>query len=78
VLSRNSNRKKSITAAAIKDKFLGVKTPEHTLQQLVEYHNTTMKETLEWGTQKNYYTTQKYIQRFIAANSKLKSSFFLM
>lgn len=54
-----------ITAEAIKDNFLGVDKDENTLCKLVEYHNTTLKNTLAKGTMKNYFTTQKYTRMFL-------------
>jgi len=35
------------------------------LCKLVDYHNQVMKDNLAWGTLKNYFTTQKYIQEFL-------------
>lgn len=57
--------KKVITPEAIKNKFLGLDRSDMTLVELIEYHNTTMKESLEWGTLKNYFTTKKYIEAFL-------------
>ena len=37
----------------------------HTLNDIIKYHNEDMINKLRWGTQKNYYTTQKYISKFI-------------
>ena len=31
----------------------------------MNYHNVDMKEALCWGTMKNYYTTQKYLEKFL-------------
>ena len=36
-----------------------------TLCKLIEYHNTNCKDTLRWGTLKNYITTQKYLELFL-------------
>lgn len=58
-------QKRLITADAIKNMFLGIDQKEYTLCKLVNYHNEVMKETLAWGTLKNYFTTQKYIQKFL-------------
>lgn len=58
-------QKKLVTAEAIKNKFLGNDRKEHTLCKLVEYHNANTKDSLTWGTLKNYSTTQKYIQKFL-------------
>jgi site-specific recombinase XerD len=34
-----------------------------------------LKETLEWGTMKNYYTTKKYVQLFLTEKLKTKDIF---
>lgn len=60
-------KKQLITADAIKSMLVGTEDKEHTLLKLVDFHNTRFKETLAHGTLKNYYTTQKYIQRFLKA-----------
>lgn len=57
--------KQVITAEAIKNKFLGLDISDMTLCKLIEYHNTNCKETLRWGTLKNYFTTKKYIELFL-------------
>ena len=31
----------------------------------MNYHNQDMKETIVWGTLKNYFTTQKYLQNYL-------------
>src|SRR5690606_17536231 len=54
-----------ITADAIKSMFLGTNQKEMTLCKLMDYHNETSKEILTWGTLKNYFTTQKYVKRFL-------------
>lgn len=58
-------QKKLITAELVKNNFLGNDNKEYTLSKVIEYHNTNMEHTLTWGTMKNYYTTQKYIQMFL-------------
>lgn len=58
-------QKRLITADAIKSMFLGTDQKDFTLCKLVDYHNQTMRDTLAWGTMKNYFTTQKYIRRFL-------------
>jgi len=58
-------QKKLVTAEAIKNMFLGNDRKEYTLCKLVEYHNTQAKDSLTWGTLKNYFTTQKYISKFL-------------
>jgi site-specific recombinase XerD len=62
--------KQKITPDAIKKKFYGIEESEQTLMCLIKYHNDRMDENLEWGTQKNYFTTEKYIFEFL--NDKLK------
>ncbi|WP_017730623.1 site-specific integrase [Nafulsella turpanensis] len=56
-----------VTAEGLKNAYLGIKeeAAEHTLLEIVHYHNTQMKSSLAPGTMKNYFTTQKYLQRFL-------------
>lgn len=61
---------KPITAESIKNMFLGEDVEQHTLLKLVNYHNETLKDVLAWGTMKNYYTTQRYIQKFLKKRYK--------
>lgn len=58
-------QKKVITAEAIKNAFQGTDLKEYSLCKLMEYHNTNLKGSLSWGTMKNYFTTQKYLQNFM-------------
>jgi site-specific recombinase XerD len=58
-------QKKIVTVDAVKSLFLGADDNEITLIKLGEYHNTEMKDKLADGTMKNYYTTQKYIAKFL-------------
>ena len=58
-------QKKVITVDAVKSLFVGADDNEITLIKLGEYHNTEMKDKLADGTMKNYYTTQKYIGKFL-------------
>ncbi|HZY82724.1 MAG TPA: site-specific integrase [Cyclobacteriaceae bacterium] len=60
-----------ITADGLKNAFLGVKEGEQTLLGLIDYHNSQLKGTIEWGTMKNYFTTQKYIRDFLKTKLKL-------
>ena len=59
-----------VTAEAIKNQFTGAKQKEHSLVSLFDYHNEEMKETLAWGTLKNYFTTKKYVVRFLKQERK--------
>jgi len=54
-----------VTAQLIKSSFLGNGENTHALSDIIDYHNEHMKSTLRWGTQKNYYTTHKYIFLFL-------------
>ncbi|MCT4586342.1 MAG: site-specific integrase [Carboxylicivirga sp.] len=58
-------RREVITIDAVKNLYLGVEKVEFTLMKLFDYHNEEMKETLRWGTLKNYYTTKKYFKRYL-------------
>tara|TARA_R110002049_G_scaffold263116_1_gene439283 strand:- start:63692 stop:64954 length:1263 start_codon:yes stop_codon:yes gene_type:complete len=61
---------KLITSQAIKARYLGEDEQEKTLLDLVDYHNNSMKTVLKFGTLKNYYTTERYIKRFLKARVK--------
>ena len=63
---------KLISSQAIKARYLGEDEQEKTLLELVDYHNSAMKTVLKPGTLKNYFTTERYIKRFLKA--KIKSS----
>lgn len=63
---------KIITAQAIKARYLGEDDQFKTLMELVHYHNKNMKSVLKPGTMKNYYTTERYLRRFL--KGKLKTS----
>ncbi len=39
-------------------------------QQLNQYHNTQLRDTIEWGTMKNYMTTQRYVREFLKNHIK--------
>jgi|SRR6266498_465245 len=63
-------QRRSINAEAIKNLFLGNEKKEHTLCSLIEYHSTNMKNILSHGTLKNYFTTSKYLIRFLKIQYK--------
>ncbi|MEQ8472544.1 MAG: site-specific integrase [Marinoscillum sp.] len=65
-------RNEEVTAETIKNKFLGIEEDQQTLIGLCDYHNEEMKDVLEWGTLKNYFTTRKYLLLFL--KKKLKVS----
>lgn len=61
---------KLITAHNIKSRFLGEDEQHKTLLELVDYHNKNMKSVLKFGTLKNYFTTEKYLKRFLKEKIK--------
>lgn len=66
---------KVITAQAVKARYLGQDEQHKTLKELIEYHNTTMDSVLKHGTMKNYYSTERYLHKFICDkfNTRLAS-----
>ena len=56
---------KLVSSRGIKGLFLGDDIKRHSLLDIIGYHNEYMKDTLRWGTQKNYFTTQRYIELFL-------------
>ena len=58
-------QKKVVNVDTVKSLFLGTEENDMTLIRLGEYHNAEMKDKLADGTMKNYYTTQKYIAKFL-------------
>jgi site-specific recombinase XerD len=66
-----SINKKQITIDSFKRAYLGKDEDEFTLCKLVSYHNTDMKDTVSWGTLKNYFTTQKYLERYLKSRLHL-------
>ena len=57
--------RKMITCETVKNKVLGKEHYEHTLCTLIKYHNFQMPDVLTHGTMKNYYTTERYIKKFL-------------
>lgn len=64
------NEDKIISSNAIKMRFLGEDEVSRALLDLIDYHNGNMILVLKPGTMKNYYTTEKYIRRYL--KTKLK------
>ncbi|WP_372755706.1 Arm DNA-binding domain-containing protein [Mariniflexile sp.] len=56
---------KLITSQAIKARYFGKDEKNHSILDIIKYHNEDMVNKLKWGTQKNYFTTQKYISKFL-------------
>ncbi|MFB9058115.1 site-specific integrase [Mariniflexile ostreae] len=63
---------KYVTAQSIKARYLGEDEQHKTLLQLISYHNTNMVSVLKSGTLKNYFTTERYIKRYL--KNKLKTN----
>jgi len=59
------SRNELITAKKIKATFLGEDNDHKSLIELVTYHNDKMQSKLKWGTLKNYYSTEKYLKKFL-------------
>lgn len=56
---------KIIFSDAIKSRYLGEDDTSKTLKELIAYHNGNMIHVLKTGTMKNYYTTERYLQKFL-------------
>tara|TARA_R110000868_G_scaffold358814_2_gene620535 strand:- start:964 stop:1464 length:501 start_codon:yes stop_codon:yes gene_type:complete len=61
---------KLITSQAIKARYLGEDEQNHSINDIINYHKEDMEGKLKWGTQKNYYTTQKYVSKFLLKSYK--------
>jgi hypothetical protein len=57
--------KKAITIESFKRAYFAADDNEFTLCKLANYHNQDMKDSICWGTLKNYFTTQKYLQKYL-------------
>ena len=57
--------RKLITAQAVKARYFGEDDDNRSIMDIVNYHNEDMEGKLKWGTQKNYFTTQRYISKFL-------------
>ncbi len=62
--------RKLITAQAVKARFFGEDDDNRSILDIISYHNEDMEDKLKWGTQKNYFTTQKYISKFLKKSYK--------
>lgn len=61
-----------MTVEDIKNAYLGLEKQQHSLLELIDYHNTHLKDMLEWGTLKNYFTTQNYVKGFLTERLRKK------
>lgn len=57
-----------VSPKAIKSLYLGLDQEHKSLKDLIEYHNCHMVSVLQPGTMKNYYTTEKYLYKFLKQN----------
>lgn len=64
--------RKLITAEMLKARVTGAENSEYTLCRLMDEHNREQEHVLEWGTLKNYFTTQKYVLAFLRERYKTK------
>lgn len=62
--------RKLITSNAIKARYLGEDEENHSIMDIISYHHEDMEGKLKWGTQKNYYTTEKYVSKFLLKRFK--------
>ena len=61
-----------VTVEALKNAYLGIETQQYSLLELMDYHNNQLKDALEWGTLKNYFTTQNYVKQFLQQKLRKK------
>ncbi len=63
-------QKKLISVEIIKEKVMGDDQKDFTLCKLIEYHNREQVGILAVGTLKNYYTTERYLRKFLIEHYK--------
>src|SRR5690606_38240349 len=63
---------KVVTAKSIKARYLGEDDTHKTLRERLEYHYILKVYVLKPGTLKNYFTTERYLERFM--QEKLETS----
>lgn len=61
-----------ISSEAIKARYLGEDDNSKTLRELIAYHHGNMAFVLKRGTMKNYFTTEKYLYKFLLKKRRLK------
>lgn len=64
-------QKKIISIETFRKEYYGGNDDGFTLGKLMQYHNVEMKEALCKGTMKNYFTTQKYLEKFLKEKRKI-------
>lgn len=63
---------KIVSSDAIKSRYLGEDDNSKTLKDLIAYHNNNMVHVLKAGTMKNYYTTERYLDKFLIRKRRIK------
>lgn len=58
-------QRKTITAQLIKNRITPGYDDEHTLAKMIAYHHKMQIDILAEGTMKNYYTTERYLLKFM-------------
>tara|TARA_R110002033_G_scaffold146321_2_gene183802 strand:- start:5638 stop:6072 length:435 start_codon:yes stop_codon:yes gene_type:complete len=56
---------KLITSQAVKARYLVEDEQNDSVNDIIKYHNDDMQDKLKLSTQKNYYTTKKYLSKFL-------------
>ena len=64
-----------ISAQGIKARYLGKDDSFKKLSELLNYHTEHMKDVLKYGTMKNYYTTERYLYKFLKTHFKTDDIF---
>jgi len=59
------NENKLLNVGMIKARYLGADDSFKKLSELLNYHTEHMKDVLKYGTMKNYYTTERYLYKFL-------------
>lgn len=75
IYQRLRTENKLVTASIIKSEFTGTGENQYKLSDIIAYHNEHMRTTLRWGTQKNYFTTHRYLYDFLKQNYRTTDIF---
>lgn len=59
-----------LSAHAVKSRYLGKDDSFKKLSEILDYHTEHMKDVLKYGTMKNYYTTERYLYKFLKGHFK--------
>ncbi|MDT0641956.1 site-specific integrase [Zunongwangia sp. F363] len=64
-----------LSAQAVKARYLREDDSFKKLSELLNYHTEHMKDVLKYGTLKNYYTTERYLYKFLKRKYKANDIF---